>query len=425
VKAITYNEGSFFYLPMSATPHRQRLPNGITLIITPSNTTDIVAGRIFVRAGSYFDPTDRSGMSNLLATLLTKGTTELSAMEIAHRIETVGAGVGTEANNDHIEVSFKSVTADFADILRLVGNITRRPQFAPQQIALEQKLAIERIRSQSERPLTLAFQQLRESIYQNHPYAQALLGTTATVAKITQAELLAFHQTYFRPDLVTISIAGNVDLAAAEQLVGEVFGDWLMPAVPAPEIASSTISFQPQQKTLAKDTKQSIVMLGHLSVAATDEDYFALRIIDSYLGSGLSSRLFVELREKRGLAYEVASVFSTKVDRSIFAVYMGTANDKVTMAINGLQAELARLCVARLSEEELADTKTKLLGKYALTKQTNGQLAYIYGWYESLGLGWDFDQKLNRSITSLTTAQLEDVAVKYFDRPYYLSVVGG
>jgi zinc protease len=410
---------------MSAIPHCQRLPNGITLIITPSNTTDIVAGRIFVKAGSYFDPPGRSGLSNLLASLLTKGTAEKSAMEIAHQIESVGAGVGSEANNDHVEVSFKSVTADFPDILRLVGEIMRNPEFATQQIALEQKMAIERIRSQSERPLTLAFQQLRKSIYQDHPYAQALLGTTDSVASITRDELLSFHQTYFRPDLITISIAGNVNLADTEKLVDEIFVDWLMPAVPAPQIIPGLVSNRPQQQTLAKPTKQSIVMLGHLSVSATDPDYFALRAIDSYLGSGLSSRLFVELREKRGLAYEVASVFSTKIDRSIFAVYMGTANEKVSMAINGLQGEMARLCVAKLSEEELADTKTKLLGKYALSKQTNGQLAYIYGWYESLGLGWDFDRTLSRSIDALTTDKIEEVAVKYFDRPYHLSVVGG
>jgi zinc protease len=410
---------------MPAIPHCQRLPNGITLIVTPSNTTDIVAGRIFIKAGSYFDPVDRSGTSNLAATLLTKGTTELSAMEIASRIESVGAGVSAEANNDHIEVSFKSVTADFAEILRLVGEIIRNPAFPAEQVALEKKLVVERIRSQSERPLTLAFQQLRESIYHSHPYARPLLGLSSNVMSINRQELVDFHQTYFRPDLVTISIAGNVDLTVVEQLIDEVFIDWFLPASPAPAIAPHPIEAPAQRQTLAKDTKQSIVMIGHLSVSATDPDYFALRAIDSYLGSGLSSRLFVELREKRGLAYEVASVFSTKIDRSIFAVYMGTANEKVSMAINGLQGELARLCVARLSEEELADTKTKLLGKYALSKQTNGQLAYIYGWYESLGLGWDFDQTLNKSIDALTTHQIEDVAMKYFDRPYHLSVVGG
>jgi zinc protease len=410
---------------MTVTPSCQRLPNGITLLVTPNLTNDIVAGRIFLRAGSYFDPINKAGTCNLVATLLTKGTIELTAMDIANRIESVGAGVSSEANNDHIEISFKSITADFPDILRLVGDLLRDPSFPAAQIDLEKKLVTERIKSQSERPLTLAFQQLREMIYQQHPYAQSLTGTTSSVAAITRDDLVAFHQAYFRPDRITISLAGNLDPTEAEKLVYEIFADWLLPAVILPEIIPSVPSSLSQQKTLTKATKQSIVMLGHLGVAVTDPDYFALRLIDAYLGSGLSSRLFVELREKRGLAYEVSSLFSTKLDRSIFAVYMGTANEKVATAINGLQGELGRLCMTQLSAEELANTKSKLLGKYALTKQTNGQLAYIYGWYQSLGLGWDFDQRLATSIEQVSASQIEAACLKYFDRPYFLSVVGG
>jgi zinc protease len=410
---------------MPVTPYCQRLSNGITLLVTPNLTNDIVAGRIFLRAGSYFDPVGRSGTSNLVATLLTKGTAEMNAMEIATRVESVGAGVSTEANNDLLEISFKSITADFVDILRLVGKLLRESDFPEAQLALEKKMVIERIKSQAERPLTLAFQQLREMIYQQHPYAQSLTGNEASVAAISRDDLVAFHQTFFRPDRLTISLAGNLDPVAAEQLVDQIFGDWLLPTTAVPEILPTIQRRAAEQRSLSKSTKQSIVMLGHLGVAVNGSDYFALRLIDSYLGSGLSSRLFVELREKRGLAYEVSSVFSSKLDRSIFAVYMGTANEKVTTAINGLQGELSRLCVAQLTASELANTKSKLLGKYALTKQTTGQLAYIYGWYEALGLGWDFDQRLAGSIEQVTAAQIEDVSLKYFDQPYFLSIVGG
>jgi zinc protease len=410
---------------MPVIPYCQRLPNGITLLVTPNLTNDIVAGRIFLRAGSYFDQVDRSGTSNLVATLLTKGTADMNAMEIATRIETVGAGVSTEANNDLIEISFKSVTADFAEIFRLVGKLLRESNFPEAQLTLEKKMVTERIKSQAERPLTLAFQQLREMIYQDHPYAQSLTGSEATVAAISRADLVTFHQTFFRPDRVTISLAGNLDPEAANQLVDQIFADWVQPDGQAPEITPTIQSRPATQQSLTKPTKQSIVMLGHLGVTVNDPDYFALRLIDSYLGSGLSSRLFVELREKRGLAYEVSSVFSSKLDRSIFAVYMGTANEKVITAINGLQGELSRLCVAQLTTNELANTKSKLLGKYALTKQTTGQLAYIYGWYEALGLGWDFDQRLADALQQVTAAQIEEISLKYFDQPYFLSIVGG
>ncbi len=402
-------------------PHYQQLANGITLIVTPNPSTDIVAGRIFLKLGNG---QQAAGLSNMVATLLTKGTERRSALAIAESVESVGAGLGADSNPDTLELNIKAVTQDFADILRLAGEILRQPSFPPEQLELERKLTLQAIRSQAERPMTLAFQQLRELIYQDHPYAQPPIGTAASVEKITRADLVNYHATYFRPDRLVISLAGRITSTEANDLVEEIFGDWPRPAQPLATIEISPIPLNPQRKTINKPTQQSIVMLGHLTVAVSDPHYLPLRLMNTYLGSGLSSRLFVELREKRGLAYEVSSIFSAKLDRAIFAVYMGTASENLLTAINGLQGEIARLCATRLSGEELTTTKNKLIGKYALAKQTNSQMAYIYGWYETLGLGWEFDQKFTAAIDNVTTVQIEEVAHQYFSSPYYLSVVG-
>jgi zinc protease len=404
----------------------QQLANGLKFLLIPNHSSDIVAGRIFVRAGSVYDPPSLSGLSYLMTSLLTKGTVQRSAMEIAEHVESIGAGLKVEAHNDHIEISWKSVATDFPTLLRLVAEVLRTPKFPKVQVELERKVLLQRIRSQAERPLSLAFQQLRASIYQDHPYGRFLMGTEETVNQIDRENLVSQHAAYYQPERTVVSIAGRIDLVAAEKLVAEVFGDWQPQPLPTPivEMPRFSSAEQPQHKFLAKSGQQSIVMLGHPAVAATDPDYFVLRTINSYLGSGLSSRLFVELREKRGLAYEVSSIFSMKAERAIFVVYMGTANDKVPMAIEGLQAELQRLCVTRWNAEELSTTQSKLLGKYALSKQTNAQLAYLYGWYESLGLGWDFDKRLVTEVEKITAQRVGEVARKYFDRTPYLSVVG-
>jgi zinc protease len=409
---------------MSDSLQCQQLANGLKFLLIPNSSSDIVAGRIFVRAGSLYDPPPLSGISYLMTALLTKGTVRLSAMEIAEQVESIGAGLSAEAHNDHIEISWKSVAADFPILLRLVAEILRAPSFPAAQVELERKVLLQGIRSQAERPLSLAFQQLRSTIYQDHPYGRFLMGTEETVNRIDREALSSQHAAYYRPERTVVSIAGRLDPAVAEKLVAEAFGDWQPAPIPTMEMPRSPITEQPQRKFLAKSGQQSIVMLGHPAVAVTDPDYFVLRTISSYLGSGLSSRLFVELREKRGLAYEVSSIFSTKAEQAIFVVYMGTANEKVSMAIDGLRSELARLCLARWSAEELNTTQSKLLGKYALSKQTNAQLAYLYGWYESLGLGWDFDQRLVREVEQITSQRVEEVANKYFDRTPYLSVVG-
>ena len=103
---------------------------------------------------------------------------------------------------------------------------------------------------------------------------------------------------------------------------------------------------------------------------------------------------------------------------------MGTTPDNLQQAIAGLQGEMARLCAIQLNDQELSITKSKLLGKYALAKQTSSQMAYIYGWYETLGLGWEFDRQFTNAIDGVTTTQVQEVAQQYFSSPYYLSVVG-
>jgi predicted Zn-dependent peptidase len=156
---------------------------------------------------------------------------------------------------------------------------------------------------------------------------------------------------------------------------------------------------------------------------ANPSDYAALKLLNTYLGNGLSSRLFVELREKRGLAYEVSALYPTRLEASQFAVYMGTAPENTSIAINGLRAEVDRLCHLKLSEEELQRSKNKLLGQYALGKQTNAQLAQIFGWYEVLGLGIEFDTIFTEEISAITPTIAMDAACRYLSEPY-ISIVG-
>lgn len=143
----------------------------------------------------------------------------------------------------------------------------------------------------------------------------------------------------------------------------------------------------------------------------------------TYLGNGLSSRLFVELREKQGLAYEVSALFPTRLYAGAFVVYMGTAPENTTIALQGLCKEVDLLSTTEISANALQAAKNKILGQYALGKQTNGQIAQIYGWYETLGLGIEFDQTFQELITNVEVGDAIAVARKYLQQPY-LSLVG-
>jgi zinc protease len=402
--------------------HRSQLANGITVLTISNPTADIVSGRFFMPAGSRWEIPEQAGLAQLLTSVLTKGTEKLSALEIADRVESVGAGLGIDTTTDYIKFSLKTVKSDLVDIFELAGEILRTPSFPEAQIELERKLILQAIKSQTEQPFNNAYRQLRTALYGEHAYARSSLGTADTMGQITRQDLVDYHQTHIRPDRLIISLAGRITPEEAIDLVTQVFGDWDIPAIAPPLLAPELVTTIPQYQVEHQSTQQAIVMLGYLAPAIQDPDCIALKLIDSYLSNGMSSRLFVELREKRGLAYDVSSFYPTRLDTSHFAVYMGTAASNTKIAVSGLRAEVDRLCLKPLSAAELQTAKDKLLGQYALGKQTNGQLAQTYGWYELLGLSVDFDSQFSAAIQQLTSTQLQAAADKYLSEPY-ISIV--
>jgi zinc protease len=402
--------------------HRSQLANGITVLTIANPSADIVSGRFFIPAGSRWEADAQAGLAQLLTSLLTKGTERLSALEIADRIESVGAGLGAETTADYMKLSLKTVTADLGDIFKLAGEILRSPSFPEAQIELERKQIIQAIRSQTEQPFNNAYRQMRTLLYGAHPYSRSSLGTAATLAQITRQDLVNYHRQHIRPDRLIISLAGRITPDEAIEMVTQVFGDWEIPQSAPPTLTTHSVSTQPQYQIEYQATQQAIVMLGYLAPPIHDPDCIALKLVDSYLSNGMSSRLFVELREKRGLAYDVSSFYPTRLDTSHFAVYMGTNPINTGIAVSGLRAEVDRLCMEPLSASELQTTKDKLLGQYALGKQTNGQLAQTYGWYELLGLTPNFDIEFNQAIEQLTSRELLTAADKYLSQPY-ISIV--
>ncbi|MGK7944256.1 MAG: M16 family metallopeptidase [Microcystaceae cyanobacterium] len=404
--------------------HRLILDNGITLIVNENPTTDLIAGRLFFKnAGSCWESLDQAGLSHLLATLLTKGTTHQTAVEIAETVESMGASLGADVTNDYFYLSLKSISADFSKLLALASDIVRSPLLPPHEISLEKELTQRNIRSQLEQPFNVAFSQLRSALYPDHPYGFSVLGTQETVANLSQEDLFNYHRTHFRPDHLIISLSGRITLEKAQEIVSSIFAPWEVPNTSFPTLELSTLSHQPSQQQTTQETQQSIVMLGYLSASVKDEDYPILKLLSTYLGNGLSSRLFVELREKKGLAYDVSAFYPTRLDLAPFIMYMGTAPENTQVAIEGLQAEADRLCQQELSPIELKAAKNKLLGQYALGKQTNGEIAQLNGWYETLELGLDYDQIFQDAIAAITAEQIHAIAQKYLQSPY-LSLVG-
>ncbi len=398
------------------------LPNGIVVLVTENPTADIIAARCFFAGGERIETLEKAGLTHLAASLMTRGTEQYSSLEIAEQVESIGASLGTESSSDYFVLSLKTISSDFHDMLRLGSEILRSPSFPDSELALERRLTIQSIRAQQERPFTIAYDRLQHLMYGDHPYGFSSLGTEESISAITRDHLIEFHQYQFRPDQMVVSIAGKILPKQAIALVEEAFGDWRSPSQPT-LISTSTPQFQPLLVTHEQDTQQAIIVIGYPAPAVSSPDYAALKIVSTYLGNGLSSRLFVELREKRGLAYEVSAFYPTRLETSQFVAYIGTASQNTGTALEGLRYECERLANVSLTEEELKICKSKLLGQYALGKQTNGQIAQVYGWYEVMGLGLEFDRQFVEAISAVTQADVQNVAQKYFGMPA-ISIVG-
>lgn len=403
---------------------RYRLSNGITLLIAQNSSVSITAARLFFQGGARLDPAEVAGRANLMATVLTKGTQQRDSHSIGVAVESLGAAIGVDCTSDYLEIGLKCVSGDLPEVLTLVAEIVQQPSFPRAEVKREQDLMLQTIRAQRERPFRLAFEQLRRALYGHHPYAFATTGREETITPLTQADLIAYHQLCCRPDRLVIAAVTPFSPDQVRQQIEGIWGGWScsepLPPPPHPSLPPHPTS---HLLTLDQPTQQSLIMIGTRGAAAGSQDYGVLKLLATYLGNGLSSRLFVELREKRGLAYEVSALFATRQDPAPFAVYMGTAAENTAIGLEGLRRELDRVREIKLEMEEVEAAKRKLLGQYTLGKQTNAQIAQLLGWYEILGLGMEFDQIYPQQLQAITPEDLHRAAIAYLEQPI-LSIVG-
>ena len=389
---------------------RTTLANGLRVIAIENPVADIVACRLYVGAGHGYETTENTGLFGLMTAVLTKGTQTKNALEIAETVESVGAGFGADVSSDYSLVSMKTVSADFERVLALAAEVVQQPSFPPEEIELERRLLLQGLKSMKEQPFSVAYNHLREAVYAGHPYGLTNADTETCLAKFTREELVAIHRQYYRPDNMVMTIVGRIDPALALKQVEQFFGQWQAPDEPLPTVTFPEVPRVSQKIVTAQDTNQAFIILSSLAGSVSDPDYAALKLLSTYLGNGLSSRLFVELREKQGLAYDVSAFYPTRLSTAQFVAYIGTAPENVPVALAGLQSELERVKTTPLTAAELQVSKNKILGQYALGKQTNGQIAQTLGWYEILGLTMDFDEVFQNAIAAVTIEDIQSAA---------------
>jgi len=401
----------------------QQLPGGLPLLLLPRSGPLILAARLVIRGGSGADPSGQRGAHQLLAGTMTRGCGDLDADALADLVEGAGASLRAEAHEDALVVGLKCAADDASALLPLLLTLVRQPRLEGEQVEIEQQLNLQTLQRQREDPYQLAHDRLRSLLYASGPYGHDPLGVEDDLRSLgpTDLGILAGHLGQSGAALV---ICGTIPADGVELLERPLAASPWSTGAPAASAAPSPSTPQgPTLATLEQDTEQLVLMLGAATVPLGHPDALALRLLQTHLGSGMSSRLFQVMREERGLAYDVGVSLPARCGPAPFVIHLSSSAERAGEAAEALCLEWQRLLEVALSEEELELARAKYLGQDAMGRQTCGQIAERQALLFSHGLPQDHVEQCLRQAATLSGEALRQAARRWLTGPK-LSLVG-
>ena len=395
---------------------RHRFANGLTLLVRENPAAPVVAVSFQVRMGGRWERPDDVGISNLLHHVMVKGTTRRSAREIAEAAEEIGGSVSASGDTDYSELRGTALARHWKVLLDLIADVALRPSLPADEIENERRVILSQIRNRGDLPFPLTFDTLLAALYGPHPYGRPALGWRETVERLDRARLLDHYRRHYRAGWIVLAVSGQLSGPAVVEEVGRLFADLPAgsqaddPAPPAPAAAGV-------RQVVERPAAQSQIVMGHLAPSLGQPDYAAVKVLSTLLGSGMSGRLFVELRDKQGLAYSLGAFYPSRVDTSFLVIHMGTAPENLARAEEGLRREVARIREEWVTPDELQRAKAYLLGNLAMDRRTNARQAWYLAFFELAGVGHEFLDRYAIAVEAVTIADVHRVADLYLRSP--------
>jgi predicted Zn-dependent peptidase len=318
----------------------------------------------WIGTGSAGEDDSRAGLSHLIEHMLFRGTARYGSLEIDQLFDAMGAELNAGTGKETTSVYARVLDVHVPKALDVIGDMVWRPRFADDDLANEREIVLEEIAMYEDDPQDKVFDVLGEAVFPGHPLGRAIIGRADVVASTPADGLAAFHADRYVPGNVVVAAAGSVDHDAFVELVAAVEAE--RSGAPAPGAYAPPPSTPAGVRFLAKETEQVHVCLGGPGIPRDDERRWALRVLDAILGGTSSSRLFQEVREKRGLAYSVYTFQSLFAETGQVGLYVGTRPDNVGPALRVVAGELGRACEEHVGDDELARAKEHVKGRLVL-----------------------------------------------------------
>jgi zinc protease len=399
-------------------------PGGIEAWLVHQPSVPLVALDFAMVGGANEDPADKAGLAHMVASLIDEGAGDLDADAYHKRLEDNAIELSFSANRDHFRGSLRTLTAnrDLAfDTLRLSLTAPRFDDAAVERIRTQ---ILAELRRATTSPSEIASELWWRTAFPGHPYGRPMHGTLESVPRIDVADLKAYARRVFARSTLKIAVVGDIDAASAGALIDKAFG-----ALPEqPELAPVAAAI-PQglgrRVVVDLDVPQAVVMFGGEGVARNDPDFFPGYLVNHILGGGaMSSRLYREVREQRGLAYGIFTGLVPLAHAAIITGSTATRADRTADTLDIIEREMRRLAETGPTEEELAKTKSFLTGSYGLYFDTSTKIAAQLVQIQLDNLGIDYINKRNDIIRAVTPADAQRVARRLLDGKMLVTVVG-
>jgi predicted Zn-dependent peptidase len=415
---------------LGGTVGRTVLPNGLRVLSEAIPAVRSVSFGIWVAVGSRDEDPIDNGVSHFLEHLLFKGTRRRSALDISASIEAVGGETNAFTAKEYTCYYARVLDADAPLAVDVMCDLIVDSVLTEPDVETERGVILEEIAMHDDEPGDEVHDLINEALYGiDSPLGRLISGTTESITPMTREQIHAFYRGRYIPANMVIAAAGNLDHDGIVTLVTEAFArTGLLDATAAPvgrrAPSPTALVRQPTVLVREKDTEQAHVVLGCPAMGRLDERRFALGALNNSLGGGMSSRLFQEIREKRGLAYSVYSYTSLYADSGVFAVYAGCAPGKVDEVLSLVRAELANVAAHGLTEAEVVRGKGMMKGSLVLGLEDTGSRMSRLGKGELLYDDMLSVDDLLARVDAVTVDDVRALAAELLVKPMSLAVVG-
>jgi len=397
-------------------------PGGIEAWLVRDHGIPITALEFWFRDGAATEPKGKAGLASMVSSLLDEGAGDLDSQAFQDRLERLSVRMSFSSRLETFRGSFKTLNRNRDEAVGLLRLALNKPRFDAESIERMRRQITAGLKRKSTDPNIVASLVWRRAVFGEHPYGRPVGGTLESIASIAAKDLRDFVTGRFARDRLIVGAVGDISPADLAPMLDRIFGD--LP-VTAPDTALDAVKTAAGGETFVvqMDIPQSVVVFGQQGVKRNSPDYYPAYLINYILGGGgFSSRLYTEVREKRGLAYSVYSYLNPMQRAAIISGGVATRNDQVAQSISVIREEWARMRETGPSAEEVADAKTYLNGSFPLRLGSTGSIARMLVAMQYHDLGIDYIERRDDLINEVTVTRVQRVARRMLD-PKKLTVV--